>query len=370
MDPKLLAEQIRMAAPPKKAGKKPKKAEVTPTPVEPKEKIKLLRQEKVTKCLVTENKKLATELERLEGELSTLTEVMNLSRTTSSVTVPEWTLTPTSGVIALLLISDTHLDEVVNPKEINFANDYNREIAVQRVTNMFANFLKLAQHHLSGMRYDGAVIPLLGDMLSGDIHDELKNTNAATTYESLLFWTDYFAQCLRKLAPHFPYIDVPCVVGNHGRNTKKPMMKGRVVNNSDWLFYCLLARELRDVPNIRFHISESADHLIKIYNTTFCLTHGDQFKGGSGISGLLSPLMLGDARKRKRQHTMKQPYDYLVLGHFHERSFFKSVIVNGSLVGYSEYPYLLSFPVDEPQMSFFVIDQERGITISAPVFAR
>jgi UDP-2,3-diacylglucosamine pyrophosphatase LpxH len=121
---------------------------------------------------------------------------------------------------------------------------------------------------------------------------------------------------------------------------------------------------------VQFVISESADQMFQIYDTRFLLTHGDQFRGGSGIAGLLSPLMIGDSRKRKREATVNRGYDYLVMGHWHERGMFKNIIVNGSLVGYNEYAYVSNFAYAPPEQSFWVVDPRHGVTVSTPIFVK
>ena len=77
--------------------------------------------------------------------------------------------------------------------------------------------------------------------------------------------------------------------------------------------------------------------MITALDTRILLTHGDQFRGGSGIAGLLSPLLLGDHRKRKRQTAMNHPYDWMIYGHWHSLVLgVRGLIGNGSLKGYDE----------------------------------
>jgi hypothetical protein len=157
------------------------------------------------------------------------------------------------------------------------------------------------------------------------------------------------------------------VVGNHGRNSYKPIAKNRAQDNFDWLLYHLLARDLKGLKNITWNISEAADTMHTIYETRFCYSHGDQFRGGGGISGLLSPLMIGAHRKHKRQAAVRKPFDWLVLGHWHQYSVFKGIIVNGSLKGYDEYAAVNNFDFEPPQQAYFLTQPRWGITISGPV---
>jgi hypothetical protein len=128
---------------------------------------------------------------------------------------------------------------------------------------------------------------------------------------------------------------IPAVVGNHGRIDKKPRAKNRVYDNYDWLAYQLLKlkRHFAGGKSISFGIADGADQVFTVHNTSYLLTHGDQFRGGSGISGVMSPLFIGDARKRKRQMAVRCPYDYMGMGHWHTYLKARGVIVNGSLKG-------------------------------------
>ena len=69
------------------------------------------------------------------------------------------------------------------------------------------------------------VVPMLGDMISGDIHDELAITNVGNNLDQMIYGAHVIAQSLIRLAANFEEVFVPCVVGNHGRMTKKPPMK-------------------------------------------------------------------------------------------------------------------------------------------------
>ena len=273
----------------------------------------------------------------------------------------------TDDAVAVAFLSDMHLDEVVLPEQVDYVNAFNREIAEKRLKNFFSNTLQLAFDHTKGISYSGLVLPFGGDFFSGNIHEELQQTNEATIIESVLHWVGPIIAGVEQLDAEFHKVHIPCVVGNHGRLTRKPTAKNRAQDNFDFLLYHIVARHFKDNPNVTFNISESADSFFTAFDTRFLLTHGDQFRGGGGIAGLLSPLMVGDHRKRKRQNAVRKPYDYMILGHWHQLSFFKGIIVNGSLKGYDEYASISNFDFEPPQQAFFLVQPEHGITIQAPI---
>lgn len=283
---------------------------------------------------------------------------------------PAWVRTAKAGAkqaIPTAFLSDTHFGETVAPEQVEYLNAYDREIAEARLKRFFTNTCVLAKDFLRGLSWGGIVLPLGGDIFSGDIHEELARTNAGPTPEELLHWIDPMVAGIRLLADEFGKVHVPAVVGNHPRLTHKPSHKMRVPNNFDWLFYRLLERELRADKRVTWAIGASADVDYRVYDTRYRLSHGDQFRGGSGIAGALSPLMIGDARKRRRAQATSNEYDWLVLGHWHQRMMFKRVAVNGSLKGYDEFAYDCNFEFEPPQQSFWLTDPQHGVTIAAPI---
>lgn len=286
---------------------------------------------------------------------------------------PAWTRTAKMGAkqaMPTAFLSDAHFDEVVHPEQVEGLNGYDRAIAGDRLKLFFENTAVLAKDYLRGLSYPGIIVPMGGDMFSGDIHEELKETNETTIQESLFYWLDPMMAGLKLLADEFGKVYVPTVVGNHPRGTRKPSHKMRVPNNFDWLFAVLLEKFLASDKRITFGVSKAADIGYDVYATRYRLSHGDQFRGGSGIAGLLSPLMIGDARKRKRSQATGTEYDWLLLGHWHQRASFKKIIVNGSIKGYDEYAYHSNFEFEEPQQSFWLTDPKHGVTISAPIHVK
>ena len=276
--------------------------------------------------------------------------------------IPTWLSSPKRGthiVVPTAVLSDMHFDESIDPAQINNVNAYSREIAIQRLKIFFENTIKLGKEHFAGLTYPGIVLALGGDCFSGNIHEELRQTNEGYLCESILYYIRPMVAGIKMLADAYGHVFIPGVVGNHGRQTHKPIHKGRVRDNVDWVFYQLLSMFLEDDRRITFAISESSDITYTVLQTRFCLTHGDQFRGGSGIAGLLSPLMIGDARKRKRAVAINRPYDYMVMGHWHTLVSARGIVVNGSLKGYDEYASDSNFDFEPPQQAFFLTSAER-----------
>lgn len=273
---------------------------------------------------------------------------------------------PLTG-IPIMFLSDIHFDEVVKPEQIGGSNEYNRVVATERLRYTFKTAVHLLKRHMSNPKYDGIVLALGGDLLSGNIHEELAETNEASINQSVFALLDILVSGVELLIEEFGRVFIPAVVGNHGRLHKKPRAKNRVYDNFEWLIYQFLVRRFKDDERVSFYIPDGADAIFSIYGKRICLTHGDQFQGGSGISGIFSPLMLGMARKQRRQQAMQQPFDLMMMGHWHQLIMTETLVINGSVKGYDEYAYLNNLPFEKPQQACFVMHRDRGVTFRMPI---
>lgn len=267
-----------------------------------------------------------------------------------------------------IMLSDLHLDEVVDPEQVMGINKYDRHIARLRLRHTIESAIKMSFDYQAGVNYPGIVVNMGGDIFSGDIHEELSQTNEEPIMKSFVFWLDEIGAALRTLADEFGKVQVNVVVGNHGRTTRKPRMKNRVYSNFDWLFGTMLQQILADDKRITFEVATSADMVYDCYGYTTMLTHGDQARGGSGWGGIASPIMRLQDKKTKRQAAINMPFDYMVMGHWHQLMWFPSVIINGSMKGYDEYAFTENFGYEPPQQALWFMTPEHGRTTMLPIF--
>jgi hypothetical protein len=273
--------------------------------------------------------------------------------------------------VVTMILSDLHLDESVRPEEMHHANAYDRRIAQQRLARWVEKACSLPRDHMAGVDYDGCALFLAGDLLSGDIHEELRKTNADTIAGSIAYWIDPLSKAVGALADTYGKVTVDVVAGNHGRNplNRRSPAKGRARDNFDTLIGWLIARDHADDPRIEVHVEESTDAFRTIYSTRYMVNHGDSAKGGSGIVGALSPLMLFSHRKGKSTAATGMPYDLMVVGHWHQLMLLpgQGLIVNGSLKGWDEYARISGFSYEPPQQGLWLTTPEHGVTLTMPI---
>ncbi len=291
---------------------------------------------------------------------------------TSKLKIPSWmvkTKPPSSPGVPLLFLSDLHWGEVVHSSQINGVNTYNTQIAHDRLKAAITGAFTLLDIVSQGENnYPGIVIPLGGDMVSGDIHEELAESNDMHTIPTVLDLHTQLVGLIRAAADKYGHVFCPCVSGNHGRNTKKIRAKDRNHTSFDWLLYQLLARHFEGDKRITFYIPDGSDASFSIYGTKYLLTHGDQFRGGDSMIGCLGPITRGDHKKRSRNAQIDLSYDVMICGHWHQYIHLTKLIVNGSLKGYDEFAYTCNFGFERPQQALWITHPVHGITFRMPVY--
>lgn len=306
------------------------------------------------------------------GMQSAIEKVLGLYGAVDRKPAPAWTTqTAHKGGapgIPVLLLSDLHWGEVVDPQQIGGVNKFNLSIAQKRLKHTVSTAIDLCRILDAGMRYDGIVVPLAGDNCSGDIHEELQATNELPTIPTILDLATHLESAIRLLADSFGKVHLPCVTGNHGRNTRKVWAKDRTRTSFDWLLYKLLQRAFLADKRVTLDIADGPDQPFTVNNRRYLLTHGDRLgSGGDGMIGFLGPVTRGDHKRRTRQQQINAPYDTMICGHWHQYVHTQRLIVNGSLKGYDEYAYTEAFPFELPQQALWIVHQKHGETYRMPV---
>lgn len=289
---------------------------------------------------------------------------------------PEWLQRPgTPGFrgAPMTIWSDWHWGEVVHAAEVAGVNEYNHKIGRLRAKRLVETTIDLAFNHMgrAKTKYPGCIVCLGGDMITGDIHEELLATNDRTPQQSINDLTDVLAGGLDTMAGKFGRLFVPCVVGNHGRSSRKPRMKGRVFTSIEWVIYCNLERHFRNSKHIQFMIPGETDAYFSVFGHRYLLTHGDSLgvKGGDGIIGAMGPIVRGAIKVGRSEAEIDRDFDTIVMGHWHQYLTVPGIIVNNSLIGYNEYARLgLRAPYSRPSQALWFTHPEHGITAHWQVY--
>ena len=309
-----------------------------------------------------------------EIDLESAEKRLRVYEAATAQTAPKW-LSPKrpkkTAATAVAMLSDTHWDEVVSLEEVAGVNKYNRRIAEMRLKKFVDKTIALGRDYISGgpVEIDSLVLLLGGDMVSGDIHEELTESNEGTMLETVMHWTGQLQATVTTLADHYGKVHVACVVGNHGRRTRKARSKRRVRDNFDWMIYQSVAMMMKDDDRVTWQIPEAASTLVRVHNTTILLSHGDMARGGGGTGGVITVLKRLGFRLNANPQTK---HDILCIGHFHQLVLAPSAgwVLNGSPKGFDEYAATNGFEIHEQDtaQAFFLVTPEHGVTVAAPIF--
>lgn len=328
-------------------------------------------------------RQLKAQIKRLEAELKVAQQhgdelgiikgvIGKLATNVEELTPPEWTITPrdqeSAPGVPTLMLSDLHWGEVVQPAQVNHVNKFNLAIARERLKNCITAAIHLLKIISPKMDYPGIVVPLGGDMISGNIHEELTATNELNTMPTVLDLYGELIGAIDALLKVFPQVFLPCVTGNHGRDTRKIWTKDRHATSFDWLLYRFLAKHYDGDKRVTFYIPDGYAAYYRIYSHRYWLQHGDQFRGGDGIIGPLGPIIRGDHRTRSRNAQIDMDYDTMLIGHWHSYIHLGRLIVNSSLKGMDEYAFQNGFSFEVPSQALWLTHPRYGITYRMPVF--
>lgn len=312
----------------------------------------------------------AKEVERLERTLGLYAKKYESQK-------PKWLTPPRvrqvdDHVTLVAVLSDTHYGEVIDPRQMAGSNAYNLDIAEKRTEQFFRRTVRLARDYFAGVKYDGIVLALAGDLVSGDIHDELQQTNEIDTYDTTIWAVPRLMAGIEMWRKEFGRVHVVSAPGNHGRDNKVPRYKGRSAHNADTHIAKMIALQLGASGDVTFEIPTSLDAMFSVYDWNFGMEHGDELQKnftGSAEIGWLGPLIRGTNRKINAYAAEGKRLDYCIWAHGHQLLPVpgRGAIGNGSVCGTNEYARGRKFRPEPPQQALMVVAPTRGITLQAPI---
>ena len=268
-----------------------------------------------------------------------------------------------------VLLSDLHFGEVIRADEILNVNAFDLEIARRRLRRYFSAACEIGQRWGSDAKIAGCFAALAGDLISGDIHNELSKTNALTSTESVIVAAQEIAAGLLKLADAFGCVHVVSVPGNHGRTTIKPEAKLASRSSYDTLIAKMIADTLARDKRITLDIPPGIDVRVQILGKGIFVTHGDRMGtgGGQGFAGPVLPIIRGVKKTEIQQFHARQSFDLLLHGHYHTTANAGNSLSNGALPGYSEYGNGLRCSIEPPQQWLFLMTERWGLRERMPI---
>lgn len=166
------------------------------------------------------------------------------------------------------MLSDLHFGLTFN----SYYDRYNPEIAARRTMTYAEHLVALGSQH----NIDTIYVSILGDIVSGIIHQSIRIANRGNMIEQVVGASELIAAFLRRLAEYFNHVIVTDVAGNHSRiemNAENALRGERMDLLIPW--YC--RAKLEAVDNIKF-VENEVDPTISaltIFGKTYVAVHGD-----------------------------------------------------------------------------------------------
>jgi len=297
----------------------------------------------------------------LQQELAAVHSLSGVLSQISPVAMSLKTAHKRHAAVPFLVASDWHADEVVDKAAMNGLNEFGLAIARERVKTLFEAAADILRIYAGNSEITTMVIAALGDFISSWIHDELVETNSLSPPEALLAVLDMWTGGIDYLLASNTIQNILIVgaVGNHGRITRKPQAKNRAAKNYEWILYSLLARHYaaKGETRVQVQMPQGYFNYIEVLGRTIRCHHGDSIKYQGGIGGVHIPLKKALAQWNRAKHA-----DLDLMGHWHQCEFSRDYILNGSLIGYSEYSEIIKAEPESAQQAMFLLHNRYGHT--------
>lgn len=261
---------------------------------------------------------------------------------------------------AVLVLSDTHIGQVVDATQTLGFGDYNFQRFAERVYFVENRVRSLLRHNVT-TTIDELVVFLLGDMVHGALKHPKEIVCAMTIFDQVYAGSMVLAQALRNIAQDVPHVRVYTAVGNHPRMPdQRKMPTEQRYSNFDHFLYAMVEARLRGQPNIAFHMDRQPFCYADVKGTKIIGMHGDHLIGGDKQMGLpihaINRQLSGLTQLYERQG-LEAPHLWL-MGHKHRHFALPTAkgswLINGSFVGDDNLSLTLASSAEPMQLFFGV----------------
>ena len=307
------------------------------------------------------------DVKKLQRELHLTNEVQGLDLNPISIKPKQPSGTAEGTVV--LLASDWHVEERVDPASISYQNEYNLDIARTRAEKFFRSSLRLIKLLQQDIKVDNLVLALLGDFITNELHGaENAETNQLTPMLAVEFAQNLLVGGIEYLLANSELtITVPCHSGNHARTTQRTRFGTENGHSVEYLMYKNIANHFRADAHkhghrITFQVSAGYHSYVEVYGKTIRFHHGHAINYQGGIGGIFIP-----AFKAISQWDKMRQADLDCFGHFHQHKDGADFVSNGSLIGYNTYALSIKADFEPPKQTLMLFDKDRGRTCTWPI---
>lgn len=245
----------------------------------------------------------------------------------------------------IIMLSDPHTGMDVD----NFVNKFNAEILKERMEKYLAEIIKVQEKE----KCRNAYLVLLGDNISGLIHDNLRLQNNEDVIKQLKRIITYIGDFVEVLSKHFTEVQILSVSGNHSRLSPDKMKNLKSENLDSLIPFCLNIK-FDNYENVKVREDAQLDETICAFKTRagriVYAVHGDHDK----LSTVTNKLSMTTGIKP----------DIILMGHMHHSCMDTvhntKIVMSGSMIGTDD--YCIDHRITGlPEQIFFITNGDRKI---------
>lgn len=257
-------------------------------------------------------------------------------------------------------LTDIHYGAVQPADEIEGFGEFAPDICEARLMNMVQDVLNWVDINRSGYTIPRLHVLGTGDYVSGDIHEELRVTNAFPAPVQAVRCGELLTKWIQALAPHFAQVVVHMTTDdNHGRMTKKPQAKEGGLNNWGYVVGCWVKAQLKAQRNVEINVIPRPWDSVECNGRRYLLTHGHRVMGWAGFPYYgIERLVAREALKRMNAAEIRK-FHRVVLGHWHAPLNHPWYWIGGSVSGTDAFDHGQG-RYSEPKQTSWLIHPEHG----------
>jgi len=325
-----------------------------------KEDFTAYREKNDSATLKKKNRVLMDEVERLRNEVEGFERI----KPVNTFTIKPKSDNSKGEATVVVLASDFHIEERVDPETVNDLNTHNLDIARKRATEFFQVALRLTEILQKDVRIDTMILALLGDFITGDIHEEMLETAEIEPTLAIIEAQKLLTSGIQFLLDNSKLnLVIPCHSGNHARTTKESRHATEAGHSLEYIMYHMMSDHFRNEKRVKFIIPRSYHSFITVYDEVIRFHHGHNIRYGGGIGGLTIPVNKAIAQWNKSRKDVTLD----CFGHWHTRFDGGNFIANGSNIGFNAFAVSIKASYDRPSQTLFLIDKKRGKTCVWPI---
>lgn len=299
--------------------------------------------------------KQVRELSRAEYRLDKIEELITESLiskphvTKLASPIPNLDSEQKDGLAAIM--SDWHIGEKVELDQLGEFNEYNYEIAKDRLSRYCHEILSYNRQS------DNLTIFFLADALKGIIHGGLMESEGSFA-DSLIAYADIIYAVFSLLADNYDTLDIYVTGSNHDRVTDYIRAKDKYADYT-YTIFSIVEKMLgvAGFKNINIHQSKTGFHLVEVNGENILALHGDTHRSYKAHS-------IPETSKLQDMcgNMYGAGFKHIVSGHTHQPEICMNTygglnITNGTLVGSNEYGLQNGFSFIRPSQTIFFVEE-------------